>query len=156
MPSQPSEDNSPPPHDFGLETRDSSANGDFVPNNKLQLPDEVPDFGHLLRSLRENHAYSVQTLSKMIGLPPNKISNIELSKCDLPPENVLRTWLNKLGCGKSVHRIILMSRQYRVKHWFTLVRKETANPDILRLIDAYKNGRLSEYDRSLLKLIARN
>jgi transcriptional regulator with XRE-family HTH domain len=128
---------------------------DFIENKDIELPDEVPDFGTLLRTLRANHGYSVQRLSKMVGLPAKTISDVELSKRDLPPENQLRLWLNKLGCGRNTHKIIVMSRQYRVKHWLTLNRKESCNPDMLRLIDAYRNDKLSDYDRALLKLIAR-
>jgi len=128
---------------------------DFIPNDRMHIPDQVHDFGGLLRTLRQNHGYSIQQVSKMISLPVTQVSNIELSKADLPPENVLLMWLLKLGCGKNARKIILMSRNYRVKHWLTLNRNETANPDILRLLDSYKNNKLSPYDRALLKLIAR-
>lgn len=129
---------------------------DFVTNDKLAIPDEISDFGSLLRTFRLNHGYSIQTFSKMIGLPPKKIADIELCKSDLPAENILRTWLLKLGCGKQTHKILVLARQYRVKHWLTLVRGESANPDVLRLIDCYKAKKLSDYDRALLKLIARS
>lgn len=128
---------------------------DYITNDKITLPEEVADFGELLRHLRQNHGYTVLQVSKMTGIPPTKISQVELSKCDLPPENVLRNWFNKLGCGKNTNKLILMSRQYRVKHWLILERKESANPDMLRLIEAYRSRSLSEYDRALLRLIAR-
>ena len=128
---------------------------ELTPNHALELPEQVPDFGQLLRDLRNNHGLTMQQVSKMVDLPVQTISSIELSKSDLPPENVLRTWLMKLGCGKNVSKIILMSRAYRVKHWVTLNRNEPANPDFLRLLEVYRNQKLTEYDRALLKLIAR-
>jgi transcriptional regulator with XRE-family HTH domain len=129
---------------------------DYVPNDKLGIPDEVPDFGQVLRQLRENHGYTCPRLSKVIGIPPKYISDIELCKKDLPPENVLRHWLHTLGCGRiNVQKLILISRQYRVKHWFKLNRGETANPDILRLLQRYRDEALTDYDRSILRLVAR-
>jgi len=129
---------------------------DYTPNNELEIPDEVPDFGALLRTLRNNHGYSCVRLSKMIGVPPGNISAIETGRNDLPPENVLRHWFSKLGCGKmNTDKLILISRQYRVKHWLTLNRNERSNPDILRLIAKYRNDELTDYDRALLRLVCR-
>ena len=128
---------------------------DFVPNDKIEVPDQVHDFGTLLRHYRLNHGYTIQQVAKMVGLPVQTISAIELSKQDLPPENQLRMWLGKLGCGRSVNKIILLSRNYRVKHWITLNRNETSNPHLLRLIEAYRSNSLTDYDRALLQLIAR-
>lgn len=128
---------------------------EYTPNNQLDLPEQVHDFGSLLRGMRNNHGYSMQQMSKMVALPVDQISNIELSKTDLPPENILRIWLAKLGCGRNINKIILMSRNYRVKHWLMLQRNELCNTDILRLIDQYNHKKLTDYDRALLSLIAR-
>lgn len=130
---------------------------DYVENKDLEIPEEVPNFGDLLRTLRNNHGYSTVSFSKMIGLPPKTISEIELSKRDLPPENVLRNWFHKLGCGvHNTNKLILISRQYRVKHWISLSTKEPCNPDLLRLLAAYRSNSLTDYDRYLLKLVARS
>jgi hypothetical protein len=129
---------------------------DYIPNDKLGIPDEVPDFGQVLRSLRENHGYTCPKLSKIISIPPKDISLIELSQKDLPPENILRHWLHTLGCGRiNVQKLILLSRQYRVKHWVKLNRNERCNPDLLRLIQRYRDEAITDYDRALLRLVAR-
>lgn len=128
---------------------------DYLPNNKKEIPERVADFGSILRDLRQNHGYSLQTLSKMIHLPVSRLSRIECASAELPPENILRKWLEKLGCGKNTQKLIVLSRQWRVHHTFQLKRKESCNPDILRLMDAYQSDKLTDYDRDLLKLIAR-
>jgi transcriptional regulator with XRE-family HTH domain len=119
------------------------------------VPEIVADFGELLRELRNNHGYTIQKLSKMIGMTPSTISRIESAKLELPPENTLRVWLDKLGCGSNTNRLILLARQWRVKHHFHLQKQEPANPDILRIIQCYRDGKLTDYDRSLLRLVAR-
>lgn len=128
---------------------------DFTANNELEIPDVITDFGDMLRVLRNNHAYSLQKVSKMIGLPVRSISQIENCEQNLPAENILRLWLNKLGCGKNTNKLLIAARQFRVKHWIKLERKESSNPDMLRLIDAYKRKTLTNYDRALLKILAR-
>lgn len=133
----------------------SSENSDYISNNQIHIPDVVEDVGTLLRNLRNNHGYTTLQLSKRLGLPPKTISDIELSKRDIPPENVMRKWLSLLGCGRNTNKIIQITRQFRVKHWITLHRNESSNPNMIRLLDAYRNGTLSDYDRALLTLIAR-
>ena len=89
-------------------------------------------------------------------MPPADISAIELSRKDLPSENVLRIWLTKLGCGKNTNKLAVMSRTYRVKHYITLNRNDTSNPDIIRVLEAYRTDKLSDYDKALLTLVGRS
>lgn len=129
---------------------------EYKTNAELDIPEEVPNFGDLLRILRNNHGYTIVKLAKMIGVPPKDISNIELSNKNLPNEAILRRWFNALGCGRvNTNKLILISRQYQVKHFLMLEKKETCNPDIVRLLAAYRQRTLNEYDRALLKLVAR-
>jgi transcriptional regulator with XRE-family HTH domain len=124
--------------------------------DKLTIPDEVPDFGDLLRQIRRWHGMTIAQLSKRISLDSQKISKIELSDSDLPPENILSQWLGILGLSRQdAEKVILISRTFRVKHWVTLNRKETANTDIIRLLDTYRLGALTDYDRTLLRLLCR-
>ena len=126
-------------------------------NSELQIPDEVPDFGDLLRTLRQNHGYTIGQVAKMVSLPAAQIAATELSKRDLPPENILRNWFLRLGCGSRItNQLAIMSRQYRVKHWLMLNRKDSCNPDMLRILDKYKNEKLTPYDKALLKLVGRS
>lgn len=129
---------------------------DYTPNNQKIIPEMVSDFGQLLRDLRDNHGYSIQKFSRIIGISPTKISRIECSRAELPPENDLRRWLNKLGCGKNTNKLILLARQWRINHYLRLHRNEACNPDIIRLLDAYREQKLTDHDRALLTLIARN
>lgn len=129
---------------------------EYIPNNAIEIPIEISDFGGLLKTLRNNHGYSLQKLSKMIGLPVSTISHIEMGKYELPAESVLRDWLTKLGCGReNTRKILTIAATYRVKHWIKLTPKETANADMIRLLSRYRNNELTDYDRALLKLIAR-
>jgi len=126
-------------------------------NSELHIPDEVPDFGDLLRTLRNNHGYTIAQVAKMVSLPSHTISGIERSEKDLPSENILRAWFMRLGCGKiNTNKLAVMARAYRVKHWIMLNRKDSSNPDILRILDKYKNEKLSDYDKCLLKLVGRS
>ena len=130
---------------------------EWVPNDQLEIPTECRDFGELLKTLRNNHGYSIPKMSKMLpNLTPADISQIELSKRGLPPENILRIWLTKLGLkGRKLESVILLARQFIPDQRFRLHRADDSNPDIVRLVTAYKNRTLTEYDRYLLRLIAR-
>ncbi len=124
--------------------------------DELDIPDEVPDFGHLLRQIRLFHGMTIVALSAKLGIPRKQIEYIENSQKDLPPENILINWMNILGLSKTqCKKVILLSRQYRVKHWITLSRNEPANPDIVRLLDAYRLQKLTDFDRKLLRLVCR-
>jgi transcriptional regulator with XRE-family HTH domain len=124
--------------------------------DKITIPDEVPDFGNLLREIRLWHGMTIAELAKRISLDSQKISKIERSDADLPPENILQQWLSILGLSlQDARKVILLSRQYRVKHWITLNRKETANTDIIRLLDSYRLDALTDFDRTLLRLICK-
>ena len=129
---------------------------EFIDNNHLEIPESVPHFGTLLRELRDNHGYSIPQLSKRISLPVRSISAIELGNQDLPIEPILRSWLRALGCNTvTVNKIVRISRQFKIKHWIKLDRNETANTDLLRLLEAYRNKELTDYDRTLMFLLCR-
>jgi transcriptional regulator with XRE-family HTH domain len=126
-------------------------------NAELVVPDLVYDFGGLLRTLRNNHGYTVGQLSKRIGLTPYAIGKIERSESNLPSETILKEWFVCLGCKReTVNKLLLAARVFRVKHYVTLVSREKANPDIIRLLEAYRQDALTDYDRALLSLVARD
>lgn len=126
------------------------------PHNEIEIPEEVPDFGFLLHQIRMFHGMTITKLSSKLGLPPQQISAIEASKKDLPPENILINWLNLLGLNKvQCKKVVLLSREYRVRHWITLNRNESANPDIVRLLDSYRLNKLTDFDRTLLRIVCR-
>lgn len=116
---------------------------------------QTQDVGNILRELRENHGWSITQMSKKIGLHPQRISKIERSVIDLPPEHILREWLSKLGCDKQATRSILnLARQHRVMHTISLRGKDQSNADMIRIINAYKDETLTQFDRDMLSLIA--
>ena len=124
--------------------------------DKCTIPDEVPDFGDLLHQIRLWHGMTIVQLAKRLSLKTSDISAIERSNKNLPPENILINWLIILGLSNADSRkVILMSRTFRVKHWIILNRKETANTDIIRLLDAYRLESLTDFDRTLLRLLCR-
>lgn len=124
--------------------------------DKITIPDEVPDFGDLLRQIRQWHGITIAQLAKRLSLDGPKISKIERSDSDLPPENILLQWLSILGLSKAdIRKVILISRTFRIKHTITLHRKETANTDIIRLLDTYRLENLTDFDRTLLRLICK-
>jgi transcriptional regulator with XRE-family HTH domain len=127
-----------------------------ISNKEFVVPEVVYDFGALLRHLRINHGYSLAQVAKRLGFMVSKVSNIERSIFELPGEEKLKEWFMILGCGKTnANKLMLASRLFRVKHTFTLMSKETANPDILRILEYYKQGMLTDFDRRLLQLVAR-
>lgn len=124
--------------------------------DKITIPDEVPDFGDLLRQIRHYHGWTIVKLAKRLSLKSEKISQIERSEADLPPENILMQWMEILGLAPAdIRKVILLSRTFRVKHWITLNRKETANTDLIRLLDSYRLDSLTDFDRTLLRLICK-
>jgi transcriptional regulator with XRE-family HTH domain len=127
---------------------------DFIPNNEMEF-EEVADFGQVLRTLRNNHGYTIQQLSKMIALPPNTISNVERSKSEVPNERTLRLWLTKLGCKRNLNKLLLLARTFKLKHWVRLHPNDISNADMIRLISAYQEEKLTHFDRLLLKVICR-
>lgn len=116
---------------------------------------ETDDVGHILRTLRENHGYTLQEVCKMIGISAEKISKIERSHASLPNEAVLRMWLQKLGCKENLRQILLLAKQHRINHYVKLKGKDRSNSDLVRIIETYKDGLLSEFDRDLMAVIAR-
>jgi transcriptional regulator with XRE-family HTH domain len=122
----------------------------------MEIPTEISDFGGLLRLLRNNHGYSMEKVSKLTGLPLQTIAKVETGKYELPKESELRKWLSKLGCGeRNINKIMEAARSYRIRHWLKINPKEPCNADLIRLLARYREGNISDYDRALLKLVAR-
>lgn len=127
---------------------------DAVPNSKLQF-NEINDFGIVLRKLRLNQGYSLNKLGKMINRSPQSVANIENSRAGLPAEHKLREWLVALGCKENLPFLMDKSKDFYLEHAIHLQKGEECNPDIIRLLKAYRLGKISQLDRDLLKLIAR-
>lgn len=122
----------------------------------IDIPDEVPDVGNLLRTLREAHGYTINQLAKRVGVNPQEISEVELSKRDVPNDIVLTRWLKYLGLSKrQMKKVLNIARAFQVKHVVRLHRNDINNPDIIRLIFAYQEQKLSSYDRAMLHLLCR-
>ena len=128
---------------------------DGISNDIIKF-DETDDFGGILRTLRLNHGLSIVRLSKMIGLQSRSISLIEHSEKELPNEQVLRTWLDKLGCKENKNYLMRLAKQHKVVHYLKLHSKDPSNPDMIRLIYSYRDKALTEFDRHLLSLIGRD
>lgn len=126
-----------------------------IPNNQLTFQ-ETDDFGAILRVLRENQGYTIVKMSKMLSLETEKISRIERSLSELPSEVVLRKWLSKLGCKDNLRQLMTLARQYRVVHYLRLHSKDESNADMIRILDAYRDQKLTPLDRALLGVIARD
>lgn len=117
--------------------------------------EEVQDFGAVLRALRINQGYTIEVMSKKLGLPPAKISEIERSVSDIPTDLLLRDWLRKLGCKDNLDKLMILARRHRVAHSIRLHAKEECNADLIRLIELYKQKKLTPFDKALLSLIGR-
>lgn len=126
-----------------------------IPNNQLTFQ-ETDDFGHILRVLRENQGYTIVKMSKMLSLETEKISRIERSLSELPSEVVLRKWLSKLGCKDNLRKLMTLARQHRVVHYLRLHSKDESNADMIRILDAYRDQKLTPLDRALLGVISRD
>lgn len=127
---------------------------DGYTNSKLRF-EETDDFGHVLRTLRLNHGTSITVLSKQLGLSIHDISAIERSDKDVPAEAVVSKWLDKLGCTTNKKHLMLLAKKHIVTHRVKMYPKDESNSDMIRLIEAYKNKSLTDYDRALLSVIAR-
>ena len=126
-----------------------------ITNNEVVFK-ETDDFGSVLRVLRENHGISLVILSKKLGLGAESISKIERSLASLPNEDVVRKWLEKLGCKDNLPELLRLYRQHKVMHSIRLHSKDPSNADLIRLLEAYKDQTLTELDRDLLALIGRD
>lgn len=126
-------------------------------NKYFQCPDEMPMPGSLLRLLRENHQYSLNDLSRRLNLSSNRISSIERGEKPLPAEEVLQIWLESLGLSKKVITdFIVKARAYKRFQTVKLNKNDPSNIDIVRLLEYYKQDQLTNYDKSLLRLICRH
>lgn len=126
-----------------------------ITNNEVVFK-ETDDFGSILRILRENHGMSLVTLSKKLGIGTETISKIERSLTSLPNEDRIRTWLEKLGCKDNLQQLLRLYRQHKVVHSLRLHAQDPSNANIIRILEAYKDKTLSDMDRDLLALIARD
>lgn len=126
-----------------------------ITNNEVVFK-ETDDFGSILRILRENHGMSLVTLSKKLGIGTETISKIERSLTSLPNEDKIRSWLEKLGCKDNLQQLLRLYRQHKVVHSLRLHAQDPSNANIIRILEAYKDKTLSELDRDLLALIARD
>lgn len=117
---------------------------------------QVADFGTILQQFRENKGWSRRELSLRIKRTEASIHMIETGRTQLPIEPKLKAWLKILGCtNDKINELIKLSRNFQLSHNIKLKPREPANPDIVRLIQVYKYGTLSEYDRAILKTICR-
>lgn len=126
-----------------------------ISNNQLTFQ-ETDDFGAILKILRENQGYTIVRMSKMLSLATDKISRIERSLSELPSEVVLRKWLSKLGCKDNLRQLMTLARQHRVVHHLRLHSKDESNADMIRILDAYRDQKLTPLDRALLGVISRD
>lgn len=126
-------------------------------NNEVseQHFEQVQDFGNVLKLLRLNQGYTIETLSKKLSITPQKIGQIERSLSEIPDEFSLRRWLKALGCKDNVNKLIELSRRHRVSHTIRLHSKEECNADMIRLLDKYRAKELTDFDKALLSLIGR-
>lgn len=123
-------------------------------NNELHF-EPTDDYGTILRILRENQGITIIRLSKMLSIPPDKISRIERSLSEIPGEMILREWLKKLGCKDNLRKLLVIAKNHRVIHHIHLHSKDESNVDIIRLINAYRDKVLTPFDRHLLSVITR-
>lgn len=128
---------------------------DGISNDIIRF-DETDDFGGILRTLRLNHGLSIVRLSKMIGLQPRSIALIERSEKELPNEEFIRKWLDKLGCKENKAYLMRLAKKHKVVHYLKLHSKDPSNADMIRLIYTYQDKALSQFDRDLLTLIGRD
>lgn len=125
-------------------------------NSEIIVPEQISNVGTILRDLRVNHGYSLAQIGKKIGYTTIAVSRIERSLQEIPGESVLRDWFMLLGCGKkNTNKLILATRAFRSKHTYYMQPKELANVDILRLMAHYQQNALTDFDRALLSLVAR-
>ena len=117
---------------------------------------QVTDFGTILQQFRENKGWSRRELSLRIKRTETSIASIESGKTHLPSEPKLKEWLKILGCTKDkLSELIKLSHNFQLSHYIKLKPREPANPDLVRLIQTYKYGSLSDYERAILKTICR-
>ena len=117
--------------------------------------EEADDIGDILRTLRENQGFSLAFLASQLSIKAEHLSLIERSEKPLPSQAKLGLWLDKLGCVEVKPKIMLMAKQTRLCHEFKLISQDRSNNDIVRVVEAFKSGSLSEMDRDLLSIIAR-
>jgi predicted transcriptional regulator len=130
---------------------------EYIPNNKKKYEYSVSqDFGSILRELRENIGISIQKLSKRTGITPARISSVERCLSEIPNDAELRGWLQKLGCGGNTSALMKLAQRHRVFHRVSLHAKDPSNADLTRLLELYKDKKLTQFDRDLLSLIGDN
>jgi transcriptional regulator with XRE-family HTH domain len=123
---------------------------------EFYIPDEIPNIGLFLREIREYHGYSIRQVAEYIGLTLTKVGAIERSENDVPIESVLRKWLLHLGLGvQDCNKVLIQAQSHRIKHTFKVKAKDPSNIDLMRIISAYRENKLTVFDRELLNLVAR-
>lgn len=125
---------------------------DYVENTD-KVFELTKSVGSILRELRTNQGLSVVQMAKMLNRSPTFVSNIELGKTEIPREAELEAWFKKLGCKNNLKHLMSIARLSLVNHQIKLHRDDPSNADMIRLLEAYKENKLSQLDRDLLSVV---
>lgn len=114
----------------------------------------VSDFGAYLKSLRVSNGITLKKVAESLNLSVRTVGNTEMGYNKPPNAERLKLWLSAIGetskYGEAL-RLLKAVKTYRTIGYRT---GDHSNEHIDRLLDAYEQGRLTETDQSLIKMIA--
>jgi len=117
--------------------------------------DPITDFGLILRNLRTNLGITTTVLAQQIGLSQTYVTHVEKGVTSAPKRDTLRKWLKALHCEERFEELNSLALLNRTSVHAKLIPRDPSNADLARIIDAYKENRLTEADRLTLSVIAR-
>lgn len=101
--------------------------------------------------------FSLQDMAQKTSRSTTYLSQIERNKSPLPGRGELKDWLKALGIsGRKLTDMLDMAEEYQYRQVLQLRQDEQCNPDIARLNRAYKDHKLTHFDRILLLLVGHN
>jgi len=107
-----------------------------------------------MKSLRVGNGITLRKVADALNLSIRTIGNVEMGYNAPPKADRLKLWLSAIGEPKRYNEALRFLKAVKVKRTIGYRVGDKSNEHIDRILDAYEQGRLSETDQALIKMIA--
>lgn len=97
---------------------------------------------------------SLDELSKALDTSKNSISMIESGASKITSTHKLKLWIRALGLTPRLNEVYSLYRRIRTNRSVYYQHGHEANEHIDRILEAYENNELTEFDIEILRTVA--